>query len=50
MSRHCFRGSRPDSWNVPRPQQDPVRRRIIHGPILPMEEPKGWFRRLFDWH
>ena len=47
MQRPCFRSSRPDSWTVPRPQMDPCRRRVVYGPVQPMEQPRGWFMRLF---
>jgi len=50
MPRQCFRSSRPDKWTMPRPNMDPIRRRIVYGPVLPMEEEnKGWLRRLLPW-
>lgn len=40
------RGSNGAAWAFRPAQQDPMRRRQIHGPILPMEQP-GFFARLF---
>jgi hypothetical protein len=39
MSAYTFRSSRPDQWVSPRPTRDPARRRAIHGPLVPMDEP-----------
>ena len=52
MPSPVFRSSRPDSWNVPRQNLHPSQRRIVHGPILPMDDapPKGWLSRLFRRH
>lgn len=49
MPSPVYRSSRPDSWNVPRQNLHPSERRVVHGPILPMDEhkKKGWFSRLF---
>jgi hypothetical protein len=46
MSSLTFRTSRPDSWTSPRPYSDASLRRLIHGPIQPMEQP-GLLQRLF---
>lgn len=46
MSSLTFRSSRPDSWTSPRPYSDASLRRLIHGPIRPMEEPSLWKRLL----
>ncbi len=40
MSR-LFNSSHGCGWNNPRPATCEARRRHIHGPILPMLEPKG---------
>lgn len=32
--------SRPDRWSNPRPYTDASLRRMKHGPLLPMEEPR----------
>jgi hypothetical protein len=48
MPSPVFRSSRPDSWNVPRQNLHPSERRVVHGPILPMEQQRrGWLSRLF---
>lgn len=39
-----YRSSRPCKWNSPR-QRDA--RHMTHGPILPMEEERGLFAKLF---
>jgi len=48
MGRLRYQSSRPDSWNVPRASLHPSERRAVYGAIQPMEEPKGWLRRLFS--
>ena len=45
MSSPIYRSSRPDSWTMPRPYTDASRRRMVHGPIQPMEQP-GLLARL----
>lgn len=45
MSR-SFHSSRPDAWTLPRPVQDASMRFKTHGPILPMDEPRGLVARL----
>ncbi len=50
MSAYTFHSSRPDRWTSPRPTRDPALRRMIHGPLQPMEQPgnlTGLFERLF---
>lgn len=48
MARHCYRSSRPDSWNVPRQEMHPSQRIKVYGPIQPMDQGKqGWLSRLF---
>ena len=47
MSVYTFRSSRPDHWVSPRPTRDPARGRAIHGPLQPMEQPRGVLERLF---
>jgi hypothetical protein len=39
MSSFNFRSSRPDRWTSPRPYSDASLRRLVHGPIQPMEQP-----------
>lgn len=46
MTAFSFHNSRPSNWVLPRPTQDPDRRRLMYGPIQPMEEPT-WLQRLF---
>ena len=46
MSSLTFRSSRPDAWTMPRPYQDASLRRLVHGPIQPMDQP-GFLGRLF---
>jgi len=46
MTVFTFRNSRPNSWVLPRPTQDPHMRKLYYGPIQPMEEPK-WIDRIF---
>jgi hypothetical protein len=48
MSSLTFRSSRPDSWTAPRPYSDPNLRMLKYGPIRPMDEDRGFFRRLFS--
>ncbi len=38
-----YRSSRPCKWNSPRNRDA---RHMTHGPILPMEEPRGFLARL----
>jgi hypothetical protein len=49
MSSLNYRSSRPDSWVMPRPHTDASQRLVKHGPIVPMDEDRGfiwrWFRR-----
>ena len=47
MSSLSFRSSQPDRWTMPRPQQNAGTRYRIHGPILPMEEQRGFLARFF---
>jgi hypothetical protein len=47
MASPTFRSSRPDGWTVPRPHRDASLRYMMHGPILPMEEPGFSLRDLF---
>ena len=49
MSSLSYRSSQPDRWVMPRPYRDASLRYMMHGPILPMEEP-GFFARLFRRH
>ncbi len=49
MSAMRFRSSNPDSWTQPRPHRDASLRYHMHGPIMPMEEPKRPFLSLFRW-
>ncbi len=44
-----YRSSRPDTWSVPRPYSDASLRRMKYGPIQPMDDGRGFFRRLFNW-
>ena len=46
MSSFNFRSSRPDRWTLPRPHSDASLRRLVHGPIQPMEQPT-LLQRLF---
>jgi hypothetical protein len=47
MSSLNYRSSRPDSWTMPRPHCDAALRRMKYGPIQPMDEDRGFLRRLF---
>ena len=47
MIPNIIRSSRPDRWSVPRQPSDPWQRYLIYGPIRPMDEDRGFFRRLF---
>lgn len=47
MTSLNYRCSRPDSWTLPRPHSDVATRRMKYGPIQPMDEDRGFFRRLF---
>jgi len=47
MTSHRFQTSRSCAWNEPRRPLAEWERRHHHGPIQPMEEPRGWFARLF---
>ena len=49
MPSQSYRTSQPDRWTMPRPHRDASLRYMMHGPILPMEEP-GFFARLFGRH
>jgi hypothetical protein len=44
-----YRGSRPDSWTMPRPHTDASLRYHKHGPIQPMDEERGFLRRLLGF-
>jgi len=46
MSSLIYRSSRPDSWTMPRPYRDASLRRMMHGPIQPMEQPSFLARLL----
>lgn len=46
MSDLVFRPNRPDRWTLPRMPQDASLRRMMYGPIVPMEQP-GLLARLF---
>jgi hypothetical protein len=46
MSSLTYRSSRPDRWTAPRPYSDASLRRLMHGPIQPMEQP-SFLQRLF---
>jgi hypothetical protein len=46
MSSLSFRSSQPDRWTMPRPHQDAGTRYRIYGPVLPMEERRGFLARL----
>lgn len=48
MTIHTYRSSRPDGWVMPRPHSDPHLRRMHYGRIQPMEQPKGFFARLWN--
>ncbi len=41
-----YRSSRPCNFVLPRPHRDASLRYMMHGPILPMEEPRGFLARL----
>jgi hypothetical protein len=45
MSAYTFHSSRPDRWISPRPTRDPALRRMVNGPLQPMERP-GFLQRL----
>jgi hypothetical protein len=47
MLPSTYRSSRPDSWNAPRAHSDAIQRYRKYGPIRPMDEDGGFFRRLF---
>lgn len=47
MSLYQIRSSRPHESIVPRAYCDAHMRRVFHGPIQPMDEPRGFFTRLF---
>ncbi len=47
MSSLNYRSSRPDSWTSPRPYSDPAQRMAKYGPIVPMEEDRGFLWKLF---
>ncbi len=49
MSAMRYRSSSPDSWTQPRPHRDASLRYHMHGPIVPMEEPRRPFLSLFRW-
>jgi hypothetical protein len=42
-----YTSSRPDGWVMPRPYRDASMRYMMHGKVQPMEEPRGFWRRLF---
>ena len=46
MSSLSYRSSSPDRWSKPRGYSDTGIRRLVHGPIQPMERP-GFLERLF---
>lgn len=46
MSSLSFRSTSPDRWSKPRGYADIGMRRMIHGPIQPMERP-GILARIF---
>jgi hypothetical protein len=48
MTMRCFRGSRPDSWTLPKPNSDPSSRMMKFGPILPMEDERSLLSRLLS--
>lgn len=47
MSNLSFRSSQPDAWILPRPHRDASQRYMTYGPIQPMDEPPGFWQRLF---
>jgi hypothetical protein len=47
MSSLNYRSSRPDLCTMPKPSSDPCQRYIKYGKIQPMDEDRGFFRRLF---
>jgi hypothetical protein len=47
MSSLQYRSSKPDQWVMPRPYQDASLRYRTHGPVQPMEYPRGFWARLF---
>lgn len=46
MSNLPFHSSSPDRWSKPRGYSDSGMRRLVHGPIQPMERP-SFLERLF---
>ena len=47
MGTQCFRSSRPDSWNQPRPYTDASLRHMKYGKVQPMESDQpGFIARL----
>jgi hypothetical protein len=50
MSAFSYRSSRPNEWILPRSHFDANQRRMIYGPIQPMEEDAGFWKRLFSRH
>jgi hypothetical protein len=49
MSAYRYHSSRPTNWVLPRQDMDGNRRRMVYGPIQPMEEP-SWLERLLTRH
>ena len=47
MSHLSYHSSSPCPWVRPRPYTDASLRFRKHGPVQPMEEPRGFWARLF---
>lgn len=46
MTPVTYRSSRPDPWTMPRPFTDASQRYLKHGPIQPMTDERGFWRKL----
>ena len=50
MSAWRYSSSNPDQWTLPRAVSDANQRYRKHGPLQPMPEAPGLFRRMFRLH
>lgn len=49
MSSYSIRTSRPHESILPRAHRDPYQRYLAYGPIQPMDQPRGFWSKLFHF-
>lgn len=47
MTPRTFRSSHADKWTSPRAYSDESLRYLKHGPVQPLDHPRGFWSRLF---